>query len=124
MTAAGGYCDPDGDGSYEDGDWDRGASDFDNVCRGQRRVVPEDPAEDECRACGGAMLHVASDETPCDCPETWRVVYDESFDSEVSQVCRHGTWLNFNLEPRDPDACCGGDFQGCCQTRDTRLSCY
>lgn len=124
MTAPGGYCDPDGDGSYEDGDWDRGWSDFDTTCRGQRRVVPEDPEEDECQACGGDMLHVASDETPCDCPETWRVVFDESFDTEVSQVCRRGVWLNFNLDPRDPDACCGGDFQGCCQRRDTDISCY
>jgi len=122
MTAAGGYCDPDGDGQYDDGDWDRGASDYDSVCRGQRRVVPEDPADDECQACGD--LTVASDETPCDCPEAWRVVYDESFDSEVSQVCRQGVWLNFNLDPRDPGDCCGGDFQGCCRERDTRIGCY
>ncbi|MBI2897437.1 MAG: hypothetical protein HYY06_28015 [Deltaproteobacteria bacterium] len=32
MTSPGGYCDPDGDGSYEDGDWVRGWYDFSAHC--------------------------------------------------------------------------------------------
>ena len=34
MTLPGGYCDPDGDGSYADGNWGRGWVDFQTVCNG------------------------------------------------------------------------------------------
>lgn len=33
MTAAGGYCDPNGDASYADGDWNRGFGDFAKYCK-------------------------------------------------------------------------------------------
>lgn len=33
MTAAGGYCDPNGDRSYTDGDWKRGYDEFRTYCR-------------------------------------------------------------------------------------------
>ena len=32
MTMLGGYCDPNGDGSYADGDWSRGWSDYRARC--------------------------------------------------------------------------------------------
>lgn len=32
MTAPGGYCDPNGDGSYDDGDWTQGFTDYAEQC--------------------------------------------------------------------------------------------
>lgn len=32
MTQPGGYCDPNGDGSYQDGDWDQGWYDYNDQC--------------------------------------------------------------------------------------------
>jgi hypothetical protein len=39
MTMAGGYCDPNGDGSYADGNWDQGWYDYHAACMG----VPPQP---------------------------------------------------------------------------------
>jgi hypothetical protein len=32
MTQPGGYCDPNGDGSYDDGDWNMGWFDYQAQC--------------------------------------------------------------------------------------------
>jgi subtilisin family serine protease len=37
MTSPGGYCDPDGDGDFGDGDWRRGFEDFSARCRAPER---------------------------------------------------------------------------------------
>jgi hypothetical protein len=45
MTFPGGYCDPNGDGSYLDADWVRGYYDYQSHCRG--------PAADRCACAAG-----------------------------------------------------------------------
>lgn len=99
----GGPC----DGSYDDGvDW------------------TEDEEEDvggECDICDGETEF--GNGGSCDCPGAWRVVWVTSLDGPASQVCRNGSWVTFNLDPRDPDACCSGDFWGCCRDDQSGAGC-
>jgi len=46
-------------------------------------------------------------------PETWRCAHSLDWDLPVSQVCRDGVWINFNLNPRDCDACCHAFTEAC-----------
>jgi 3D (Asp-Asp-Asp) domain-containing protein len=53
---------------------------------------------------------------PCsEPPETWRCVYSDSWGTLVSQVCRNGEWLSYNLDPSNCDACCGSYSSACSQ---------
>ena len=46
-------------------------------------------------------------------PETWRCVHSNLLEATVSQVCRGGQWLNYNINPSDCESCCGADSSGC-----------
>jgi hypothetical protein len=47
-------------------------------------------------------------------PETWRCVTSEHWGDTISQVCRDGEWVTYQLGPRDCDACCG-DYSIACR---------
>lgn len=72
-----------------------------------------DPEPDPCDLCDPDHHVAVANGEACDCAETWRVVYAESFGAPVSQVCRDGTWQAYDWNPQDPAACCAGDFSGC-----------
>ncbi len=55
--------------------------------------------------------------------ETWRCVYSTSLGGNVSQVCRGGTWINFNFNPRNCSACVCSFSTACCQTGSSSGGC-
>ena len=71
------------------------------------------PPPDPCGICDPAHHVAVANGEACDCAETWRVVFAESFGAPVSQVCRDGTWQAYDWNPRDPAGCCAGDSSGC-----------
>jgi len=54
--------------------------------------------------------------------ETWRCV-TRSSGGLVSQVCRGGMWVSFNLSPRDCNACVCGFTLACCQAGSPSSGC-
>lgn len=51
---------------------------------------------------------------PCaEAPETWRCVTSARWGDTISQVCRGGEWVTFEIRPRDCDACCGAYSIAC-----------
>lgn len=54
--------------------------------------------------------------------ETWRCV-TRSSGGMVSQVCRGGVWISFNLSPRDCSGCVCSFSLACCQTGSTSGGC-
>ena len=76
----------------------------DGVCNG----------DETCESCAdcryGHLLAQGNDGDPCDAPETpyehWRCVSSPAQGGAmVSQVCRGGRWISFNVSPRDCAAC-------------------
>lgn len=55
--------------------------------------------------------------------ETWRCVHSSSLGGNVSQVCRSGSWLNFNFNPRNCGGCFCGFSSSCCQSGSTSSGC-
>ena len=47
MTYPGGYCDPDGDGDYSDGDWVRGYFEYQDACPDGGPPPPPPPGDDD-----------------------------------------------------------------------------
>jgi hypothetical protein len=45
--------------------------------------------------------------------DTWRCACSGRFETSVSQVCRDGRWLNFELNPSDCSRCDGRYTRGC-----------
>ncbi len=45
--------------------------------------------------------------------ETWRCACSVAFERSVSQVCRAGRWVNYELDPRDCGRCDGAYSVGC-----------
>lgn len=72
-----------------------------------------DAGPDPCDICDPEHHVELANGEPCDCDERWRVVFAEAHGAPVSQVCRDGAWLTYNLDPSDPAACCAGVFAGC-----------
>jgi hypothetical protein len=73
------------------------------ACPGDCGACPE-PAGCDVDGHGG----VGENGDPCaEAPETWRCVTSERWDDTISQVCRGGRWVTFELHPRDCAACCG-----------------
>lgn len=69
-----------------------------------------------CADCRNGHLGAGNNGDPCGGvpAETWRCV-TRSDGARVSQVCRSGAWINFNLTPRDCNACVCGFSLACCQ---------
>jgi len=66
--------------------------------------------------CGVAGHMSTTDGGSCSSPEAWRCVYSPRFGSNVSQVCRSGSWLNFHVDPRGCMTCCGEYSTSCRQS--------
>ena len=49
MTAPGGYCDPNGDGGFDDADWGRGYNEYQQACAGGNPPPPPPPPACECK---------------------------------------------------------------------------
>lgn len=63
-----------------------------------------------CQSCPDCQAgHQTTGDNNDPCPgvpaETWRCVFTSSFGTNVSQVCRGGRWVSFNLNPRNCSAC-------------------
>ena len=43
----------------------------------------------------------------------WRCACSERYQTSVSQVCREGSWINYELNPRDCSRCNGEYSSGC-----------
>ncbi len=74
----------------------------------------------DCGACPTASCSVeghmsTTDGGSCSTPEAWRCVQSPSLGSNVSQVCRDGRWLNFHVDPRSCEDCCGTYSTACRQ---------
>lgn len=69
-----------------------------------------------CADCRYGHLGTGNGGDPCTGvpTETWRCV-TRSDGNRVSQVCRSGSWLNFNLTPRDCNGCVCSFSAACCQ---------
>lgn len=73
----------------------------------------------DCGACPepsgcGPAVHGDNGDPCTEDPETWRCVTSERWDDTISQVCRDGEWITFEIHPRDCDACCG-DYSSACR---------
>ena len=64
--------------------------------------VPEAPLSDNGDSCAGVQA------------ETWRCACSARFETTVSQVCRSGRWLNYQLDPRDCGRC-NGRYSNACE---------
>ncbi len=69
-----------------------------------------------CADCQNGHLGAGDDGDPCSAAAegAWRCVTRTS-GGTVSQVCRSGAWVSFNLSPRDCSACVCGFSLACCQ---------
>ncbi|MCB9543687.1 MAG: D-alanyl-D-alanine carboxypeptidase family protein [Myxococcales bacterium] len=91
------------DGRYTDG-CDQGAPAPAPPPPSQNGGICEDdslPLSDHNRSCQG-FPH-----------DHWRCACSEGHEAPVSQVCRNGRWINYQLNPRDCDRCDGRYTSGC-----------
>jgi hypothetical protein len=64
--------------------------------------------------CGDPSLELSDHGEPCDRPEnTWRCACSRGFERSVSQVCRDGHWVSYQLSPRDCASCQGAYSSAC-----------
>ena len=64
--------------------------------------------------CDAPDLPATDHAEPCnEAPETWRCGCSRRYQTSVSQVCRHGVWNNYELNPRDCSRCDGRYTRGC-----------
>jgi hypothetical protein len=69
MTSPGGYCDPNGDGSFTDADWTRGYTEYLAACGYGPAVFPPTPAG-SCQCTGGVNNFCAYPPSTANCPMT------------------------------------------------------
>ena len=84
-----------------------------------RSTASEDQTEADARAlCGDPRLIVSDHGRYCEPQDEnqWRCACSERYETPVSQVCRSGAWVNYDLNPRDC-ARCDGDYSGGCDGR-------
>ncbi len=72
-----------------------------------------DPTEEN--VCGDDGLSMSRHGEPCPGvpTNTWRCACDSNYERPVSQVCRHGSWTNYMLDPADCGRCAGRYTRGC-----------
>lgn len=77
-----------------------------------------------CADCRNGHLGTGEHGDPCSGvpAETWRCV-TRSDGARVSQVCRSGAWISFNLTPRDCNACVCAFSLACCQVGSPSSGC-
>ena len=65
--------------------------------------------------CEDATLPLTTNRAGCSGvpEETWRCGCERRFETTVSQVCRGGVWINYQLEPADCAACSGRYSRAC-----------
>lgn len=84
-----------------------------------RSTASEDQTESDAQAlCGDSRLPVSDHGRYCE-PQNedqWRCACSERFETTVSQVCRSGSWVNYDLNPRDCTGC-NGDYTSGCEPR-------
>lgn len=103
MTAPGGYCDPNGDGGYDDADWVTGWYDFKDKCSGGVSDPPPPPPEDPpppapacaCNPSVDNFCHYAPN-TP-DCPMTAAGGYcDPNGDGSYADANWETGWYDYH----------------------------
>jgi len=94
------------------GDW--GACTGDGPCCGDGVCDASETCE-SCVDCQAGHLGTGTGGASCaGVPaEQWRCVTSTRWSTRVSQVCRDGAWVNFNLDPRDCAACVCGRTDAC-----------
>ena len=68
--------------------------------------------------CGSSSLAVSNHADDCTgvTAETWRCACSPRFETVISQVCRGGIWVNYDLDPVDCGQC-DGDYSAGCEPR-------
>jgi len=79
------------------------------------RSTPEEVAPSGNEVCRDTALPLSDHGRPCAgiAHNTWRCACSARFEESVSQVCRDGAWINYELNPRDCTRCDGRYTQGC-----------
>ncbi len=70
MTFPGGYCDPNGDGSYEDANWEKGYNQFQKQCTSPSNPPGDPPSNPNGCPCSGDNRCANPPSTP-GCPMTF-----------------------------------------------------
>lgn len=79
------------------------------------RSPPAPPPSQNGDLCADPALPLSDHDRPCPgfSENFWRCACSERFEEVVSQVCRNGRWINYELSPSDCSRCDGDEQSGC-----------